>query len=64
MDKNDEGGRNQREFFLVFSSASQKNATAMLSTSEPEAPEGKTLSTDQVKAHRAKLIAELREFGC
>lgn len=61
MNKKTEDRRSQPEFFFVFDSESKTQPVQQLTagTSERSA-----LSPDEAKAHRDRLIEELREFGC
>jgi hypothetical protein len=64
MSKKNECPRLQREFFFVFNSANQMTSSMTSLMGESESSSGKNLSGDIATAHREKLIAELREFGC
>ena len=64
MSKKVEDRRSQREFFFVFIGENRSETTLSQVASEADDSERKSLCHDTLEAHRERLIAELREFGC
>ena len=62
MKKRDKGQREQPEFFFVFSGKSGEEEGLKASCSVSRSPV--LLSEDASQAHREKLLAQLREYGC
>jgi hypothetical protein len=64
MPKKDDLRRSQKEFLFVFKGSShtpmQSHPFPNVKTDSAE----KRLSDDEAQAHRKRLIANLREFGC
>lgn len=64
MSKKNEDRRNQPEFFFVFSSETPMPSATQVTLSSSCSAEQPLLSPDVMRAHRDRLIEELREFGC
>lgn len=61
MNKKTEDRRSQPEFFFVFDSESKTQSVQQLTAGVSER---NVLGPNEAKAHRDRLIEELREFGC
>lgn len=64
MSKKNEDRRNQPEFFFVFNSEPSLPSTTLVNVGSRCSAERQLLSPDVMRAHRDRLIEELREFGC
>lgn len=64
MTKKNNSRKDQRQFLFVFNNLSGVFLNEELARSACEESACKDLSEDQRRAHRDRLIADLREFGC
>lgn len=64
MSKSDDFRRAQREFFFVINGTTEAQAASQPNDRKPTDSRDKRLSSEDIRAHRDRLISDLREFGC